>query len=266
MSLPEQMRRDVDIVGVMLRKGYLTVDQFPDTLRGRDFWLNACHYADSSLWRQLPVFFKDDPEFLATIRFQQASVVELAIGDVPRLAGSKAFWTAVFKSKKINSGFTASLVRDHATTEIRQDRDLMLLACIQDYHVFALLDDTLQEDEEILRAMVEANITSAFEVIPMRIQSMYPHHTAKAIRSLVVGPEALYLSDFPQDLWTNLEVMMAYVDYNTYDMPAWTIEVMQCKTIKTLVFLSHSSLYNGKMTHRVLQNILPRLFAATKRS
>jgi hypothetical protein len=66
------MRHDIDIAGVVLRKGYLTpADLFPDALtRSREFWISACQCTDETVWRLLPGEFKDDPEFLKTIDFK----------------------------------------------------------------------------------------------------------------------------------------------------------------------------------------------------
>jgi hypothetical protein len=89
--------------------------------------------------------------------------------------------TAVFKSAR----FVEDFIRDHAGAEIFQDRDLMMLACDKNCEVFRLLGPHLQQDEVLLRAMIEGSEREdAFSVIPIQVQSMYPDLTVQALYSL----------------------------------------------------------------------------------
>jgi hypothetical protein len=148
--------------------------------------------------------------------------VEFALRDRRELGASRAFWTAVIKSKTVH-GSLVDLIRDHAVAEIRQDRDLMLLACAQQSEVFGLIGPHFQQDEDFLRTMIEARERAGytFTLIPL------PDLTVQAIDSELVEDFSswVYLErQIAPDLWTDPEVIKAYVDHNVCCIQAESVE------------------------------------------
>lgn len=208
-ALPERLKSDIDIMLLVLRHG-LTLDDIPSdfTPRGRQFWLNACGHLDCSLWTKLPLIFKNDPQFLTAFRFVDSPTVELVLRTSPHFAQNRQFWSAVIQSDwNIRHLFELLL---SASPAIRQDRNLMTLACGKDIFVYEHLDAALQEDHGIVAATIEAGQFAFFE-FPPSIHFMYPELTATAIRN--VKDDEVEMRDINQAVWSNLEVMKALADH-----------------------------------------------------
>jgi hypothetical protein len=132
----------------------------------------------------------------------------------PHVAHSPAFWTAVINSD-LQHGFHGQtlgrLIFGLAPPAIHMDRELMLLACLKDANVYSRLDvDLKKNDEGILRAVIEQHHSQAFFLIPKPVQRLYPHLVVQALPK-TPGPADIPLGRVAEDLWSNLEVMKAYV-------------------------------------------------------
>jgi len=216
-KLPETLQRDHDIVDIVLKEIYLPYELPSMIPRSRAFWLGACHRLDSYLWWQLPAEFHTDVEFLARFRFEDLDAVEVALRDSPSLAGNRAFWTSVIKSRDTSGNYHLHrLIPDHATAEIRADRELMLLACQEEARVYTILDARFQEDRGILTATIEGNESlDTFFFIPLHVQSIFPDLALKALQG--VHHEYVQFDQVAGDLWSDIEVVKAFVDNRNSD-------------------------------------------------
>jgi len=223
-SLPTSLQRDRDIVEKLLSRGDLAVQDFSAAVpRNRDFWLSACRQCyDSSFKLQLPVEYHDDPEFMVLFRFDSLEEVGDTLRTSPWLASDRTFWTCVIMSEQISGNWDLqNVIANHAVQEIRQDRDLMLLACKQEAQVYQILDAWLQEDREIVEATIDefrrSNQPSdePFFFLRLNVQVIYPDLTLAALRQ--VDSTSVQIRQIAVDLRSDMEVMKAWLDNNRHE-------------------------------------------------
>jgi len=131
-----ELKIDRDIVVAANKNGCLPPSRFPRELSNdRDFWVEVIkndETEEQEIWRDyLPQEFTDDPAFARALTwFENVALLENVLLRFPFLSAVQEFWSTV-----IGMGFgecwdrLRELLRDRAPDHIRQDKELMVLAC-----------------------------------------------------------------------------------------------------------------------------------------
>lgn len=227
--LPNEVKIDRDIVVAANKSGCLSPSQFPRELSSdREFWLEVIKNDETEeqvIWRDyLPEEFTDDPTFARAISwFENLALLENVLLRFPFLSEEREFWSTV-----IGMGFgecwdsLSELLRDRAPDHIRQDKELMVLACQQQCNILPLLSQELQQDRDILVAAVEDTpgyVREKFDALlylPQAAQIAHPDLTVRAISNLI-NDDGNNLNDsvaalVAGELWTNLDIWKAWFE------------------------------------------------------
>jgi len=217
------------VVAAHQSESFSTSDLPPSLVRDRDFWLGVIQ-RDSSLWLKLPDEYKTDPAFARTIRsFDTFEIVESVFSHMPFLSEDREVWkTIICNSHPIipndevldEDGMSITrLIRKHAPTEVKLERDLMLDACKRDPRVLKLLSSQLQIDREFVAAAAECSEKSSFWAlfsISKTAQRLYPELAAQAITKMLQSGLGDYIIEdedadaLDESLWARIDIASAW--------------------------------------------------------
>jgi len=213
--LPEHLKIDHDIAIQAYRVDFLSLSEFPTQLRSdRGFWMKLIEH-DLLAWSELPEKYAQDPAFArATSRwFESREIFEDVLSRFPFLLGERSFWYSLIEGGRMDEDTVMDLLRELSPQRILRDKELMLIACQNNFEVLQVLPLELQQDRDILEAAIGPDRNDppepkigALQYIPKTVQVLYPDLTAKAL-SCVWDPE---IDMVAESLWQDLEIWKAW--------------------------------------------------------
>jgi Domain of unknown function (DUF4116) len=213
--LAPYLKHNSDIVVAAQASQSLVLSDAPHALTSDPaFWMDVI-MRDSSLWFALPEGYKVDPSFALSIKtFASQELVSAVFDRFPCLRSDRDVWTTIIDSTK-GDDFLPDLIGGHAPDQIRLDKVLMLCACKKNAAVLQLLSTPLQQDREIIEAVVKGSI-EALVYIPFDSQRLYPDLIVKAISNMSTRgggdfDHTEYIDQIAVDLWTNVDVTRAWL-------------------------------------------------------
>jgi len=234
-SLSQRLKRDLDIIIAAKRAASLDVsDLISELYSSQNFWAEIIQ-RNSSFWYDLPESFRRDPLFARSIAcFRKEKMVNDVFEEFPFLAQERNIWCSIIGSVKVakerivaedwgffedndpgdfgdGMAFEAlpNLLRK-APTSILADRTLMLKACSTKCCVIEELGSELQIDREFVEAIVSDPSKDAVHYFPKSAQRLFPDLMIRCIQQY---PYSVGENSIVEDLWTNLDVMEAFVQH-----------------------------------------------------
>jgi Domain of unknown function (DUF4116) len=211
--LSPSLKHDRDILVAAQASKSLVFSDIPQALTNdTDFWLDVIT-RDSSFWYTLPEQYKDDPMFVRSIKhFESDELVSAVFTRLPFLSSGRVLWTTVIDSSDCIE-YLGVLIEDHASEQISLDKDLMICACKKDASLLEILSSQLQQDRDIIEAVVEVPY-EALSYFPESSQRLYPDLLVEAVSKFSKDCRVNiddYAHNIAEDLWSNLDVIRAWL-------------------------------------------------------
>lgn len=139
--------------------------------------------------------------------FQTRRQVQAILARFPELAHDASFWMTV-----VNSGLASvDLLADEASTEILENKQVMLAACQKDYRVYDVLCAPLNQEVDWVEAAL-GQTPDALCYIPAFVQRLYPELVANSIRQASPHRNAAWFEYVGEELWSsNRQVTLAWL-------------------------------------------------------
>lgn len=182
-EVPEQLRADHEVSFQAYMLGMITSTDVP--FLNRDFFLGKLRKGEL-LWRDLPESLRTDPEFgSSAITSSDSDTCNALVVDifkaVPTLREDYEVWEKLVECDFRHGSLLVFLLhfqRPRPPRRITSDRDLMMRACLNDYRVLKVIDESLRSDREFIDLVLN-NDARALPYVSLDLMRRSPEYIVK---------------------------------------------------------------------------------------
>lgn len=218
--LSPPLQSDGDLIVAARASLSLSLAALPAALtREPEFWKDVIS-KDPTLWLDLPEELRGDPSFVAAMdRFTMGPHMAEVFARFPILKEDRDMWSKIVNKCERGDGNLSSLIEYFAAELIHGDKALMLIACRKDSEVIRYLPSELQEDRDMIEAIVEEDAVVDLSLLCEAAQQSHPDLVARAIAKCAGdgsdGGDSYAKIAESEDailpsLWSNLDVVRAW--------------------------------------------------------
>lgn len=193
-----------------------------------DFWGSVLS-SRPGLWAECP--FVGSIGFAKNLLSPSQYLAKNILHDMPALCSDVEFWRGLMDREDLSE-----LVAEHASNNVRRDKDTMRRAVARDYKVYDSLPEFLKGDREILETLLSTQNSQVLFSLPFEVRLAHPDLVIRAMK-LVSTSHLLkiYSELFQEEEWSNQDIARVWLSMGGEWLKEFPDEFMENEELMLLI-------------------------------